>query len=164
MTVKMWCSDTTNQSGIILSPAATKPMQRSNTRCWLEKQIKNILMHESVVDVPMTLVSENRRYVRVRRGTDFLSSGSAAAPGVVERVRTPPSTQRACYASDRRCLVERLSKDTTCAEGGDGAHKNPNGSQTTNMLMTRRGCEDRSWNRKKHWRRYEGDGEKMTRH
>ena len=45
-------------------------------------------MDESVVDVPMTCVSQNHEYATARRGTDFLSSGSAAAPGVVERVRT----------------------------------------------------------------------------
>ena len=46
------------------------------------------MMDESVVDVPVTFASENHGYVTVRSGTDFLSSGSAAAPGVVERVRT----------------------------------------------------------------------------
>ena len=43
---------------------------------------------DSVVDVPTTCASENHGCVTVRRGTDFFSSGSAAAPGEVERVRT----------------------------------------------------------------------------
>ena len=45
-------------------------------KCW-GNEVKNILM-----DVPMTFVSENHGYVTVRRGTNFLSSGGAAALGV----------------------------------------------------------------------------------
>ena len=40
------------------------------------------------MDVPVNFVSDKHGYVTVRHGTDFLSSGSAAAPGAVERVRT----------------------------------------------------------------------------
>ena len=43
-----------------------------------EGEIKNILMGESVVDVPTTFVSENHAYVPVHRGFDFPSSGSVA--------------------------------------------------------------------------------------
>ena len=94
-------------SRIILSLAATKPNakdqhwppsvgwrsmkawygRRETSKCW-GFEIKNILMGESVVDVPTTCASENHGYVTVRRGTDFFSSGTAAAPGEVERVRT----------------------------------------------------------------------------
>ena len=94
-------------SRIILSPAATKPSakdqhwssgvgwrrmkawcgKRETNKCW-GIEMKHILMGESVVDVPTTCTSENHRIVTVRRGTDFFSSGSAAALGVVERVRT----------------------------------------------------------------------------
>ena len=57
-------------------------------------------MDESVVDVPMTFVSENHGYVTVRRGTDFLSSGSAAAPGVVARDGTPQHKKHATHQAD----------------------------------------------------------------
>ena len=94
-------------SCIILSSAATKPnakdqhwsssvgwrsrkawygRRETNKCCGIE--IKSILMGEPVVDVPTICSSENHGYVTVRRGTDFFSIGSAAAPGIVERVQT----------------------------------------------------------------------------
>ena len=60
--------------------------KRETDKCW-GNEIKNILTDESVVDDPKTFVSENHGYVTVRHGTDFFSSGCAAAPGEVERVR-----------------------------------------------------------------------------
>ena len=94
-------------SSIILRSAATKPNAKDqhwsssvgwrSMKAWYgrretnqcgEGEIKNILLGESVVDVPTSCASENHGYVTVRRGTDFFSSGSAAALGVVERVRT----------------------------------------------------------------------------
>ena len=97
----------TEASSFILSLASTKPNardqhwsssvgwrsmkawygRRETNKCW-RIEIKNILMCESVVDVPTTCASENHGYVTVRRGTDFFSSGGAAARGAVERVQT----------------------------------------------------------------------------
>ena len=44
--------------------------RRETNKCW-GMEIKNILIGESVVDVPTTCASENHGYVPVRRGTDF---------------------------------------------------------------------------------------------
>ena len=94
-------------SRIILSPAAARTdakyqhsasgvgwrsmtawyRQRERHKCW-GNGIENILIDESVVVVPTTFVSQNHGCVTIRRGSGFLSSGSAAAPGVVERART----------------------------------------------------------------------------
>ena len=41
-----------------------------------EGEIENILMGESVVDVPVTFVSESDGYVPAQRGIDFHSSGT----------------------------------------------------------------------------------------
>ena len=79
-------------SRIILSPAATKTNAKDqhyssgvgwrSTKAWYGEretnkrwgnEVKIILIDESVVDVPTTIVSENHGYVTVRRGTDFLS-------------------------------------------------------------------------------------------
>ena len=58
--------------------------ERETNKCW--RKIKNILMEESVVDVPTTFVSENHRYVGVLRGIDFLSSecGRTRANGTLQ--------------------------------------------------------------------------------
>ena len=61
--------------------------KRETNKCW-GNEIKNILTNVPVVDDPTTFVSENHGYVTIRRGTQLFSSGSAAAPGVVKRVRT----------------------------------------------------------------------------
>ena len=90
-------------SGIILSMAATLIIVKerhcisvvwSNMTTWNEehetnkcrRKVKNILMGESVVDVPTTFVSVNHGYVVVHRGIDFPSSGSVATSN--ECVRT----------------------------------------------------------------------------
>ena len=90
-----------------MSPAATKPNAkdqhyssgigwrrmkawhgtRETNKCW-GNEIKNILTDVPVVDDPRTFVSENQGHVTIRRGTELFSSGGAAAPGVVKRVRT----------------------------------------------------------------------------
>ena len=138
-------------SRIILSPAATKPNakdqryspsvgwrrmtawygKRETNKCW-ENEIKNILTDVPVVDDPTTFVSGNHGYVTMRRGTEIFSSGSAAAPGVVKRVRTAHHNTKIMPHIRRRCL----SKDTTCAEEGKGAHEHLHGSQTANLSMT----------------------------
>ena len=67
-----------------------------------EGKIKNILMGESVVDVPTTFVSENHGYVPVHRGIDIPSSGSVAMS-----FGRHSSTQGFCHKSNRRGSMER---------------------------------------------------------
>ena len=85
-------------------------------------------MGESVVDVPTTIASENHGYVTVRRGTHFFSSGCAAAPGEVERVR---------MAHYNTKIMPHIGP-VFSGEMIEGHHENLNGSQTANMSTTRR--------------------------
>ena len=56
-----------------------------------EGEIKNILMCQSVVDVPTTFGSDNHGYGTVHRGIGCPSSGSDAASNAIGCVRTARS-------------------------------------------------------------------------
>ena len=58
--------------------------EHETDKCW--KEVKNIVMGELVIGVPMTFVSESHGYVHVYRGINFHSSGSVATS--IECVRT----------------------------------------------------------------------------
>ena len=62
----------------------TRNEDHETDKCW--EEVKNILMGELVIGVPMTFVSENRGCVVEHRGINFPSSGSVATS--IECVRT----------------------------------------------------------------------------
>ena len=81
-------------------------------KCWGE--VRNILMGELVIGVPMTFVSENHGYVSVHRGINFSFEWQCCN---VDRMRSDGTSRHKDHATNQTDVVRWMTgKHNSCRE------------------------------------------------
>ena len=114
--------------------------EHETNKCW--EEVTSILTGELNIGVPMTFVSENHFCVFEHLLINFPSSGSDPESNETGCVRMAHSDTNIMPRIKPMWCDGEMRENATRAEECDGACRDPDGSQTANMLTTWRGCGD----------------------